>query len=194
MSIQQLLQGKKVMIELRFHGRGGQGAVTSAEILATVAIDEGKYAQAFPSFGPERRGAPVIAFARIDEKQIRDRTAIKEPHVVVVLDPTIMRIVKVAGGLKHDGHLVVNTAKSPSEIAKLTSFEGKLTTVNANEIALKEIGRAITNMVMLGALVKATGLVKAQNVESLIEKRFGPVLGGRNIKAFRRAIDEATIT
>ena len=182
------------MIELRFHGRGGQGAVTSAEILATVAIDEGKYAQAFPSFGPERRGAPVIAFARIDEKQIRDRTAIRKPDVVMVLDPTIMKIVKVAEGLKKDGWLVVNTSRTPAQVAKLTGFGGRLATVDANAIALEEIGRAITNMVMLGTLVRATSMVKAGGVERVIEERFGPVLGGRNIQAFRRAVDEAIIS
>lgn len=182
------------MIELRFHGRGGQGAVTSAEIVATVAIDEGKYAQAFPSFGPERRGAPVIAFARIDEMQIRDRTAIKTPDVVMVLDPTIMRIVNVAAGLKKNGFLVVNTSKDPANIRKATGFEGQLATVNATGIAMKEIGRAITNMVMLGALIKATGMIEPEGVERIIEKRFGPVVGGKNIKAFRRALKESLVT
>lgn len=180
------------MIELRFHGRGGQGAVTSAEILATVAINEGKYAQAFPSFGPERRGAPVIAFARIADRQIRDRTAISAPDVVMVLDPTIMKIVNVASGLKPKGHLVVNTSKTAKLIKKLTGFGGRLTMVNANAIALEEVGRAITNMVMLGALCRATAMVEPKNIEAIIEQRFGPILGGRNIKAFRRAMDECT--
>jgi len=182
------------MIELRFHGRGGQGAVTSAEIVATVAIGQGKHAQAFPSFGPERRGAPVIAFARIDDRQIRDRTAIQEPDVVMVLDPTIMRIVKVAAGLKPDGILVVNTSKTTDAIRKSTGFKGRMATVNANAIALEEIGRAITNMVMLGALIKATKMIESSGVEKIIEKRFGPVVGGRNIKAFRRALTEAKVT
>jgi pyruvate ferredoxin oxidoreductase gamma subunit len=180
------------MIELRFHGRGGQGAVTSAEILATVAIDEGRCAQAFPSFGPERRGAPVVAFARIHDEQIRDRTAIERPDVVMVLDPTIMKLVKVASGLDPGGNLVVNTSKGEREVNRITGFTGRITTVNANVIALEEIGRAITNMVMLGALVKATGIVEPGNVEALIEKRFGPVLGGRNVKAFRRSMVECT--
>ncbi len=182
------------MIELRFHGRGGQGAVTSAEIVATVAIDEGKHAQAFPSFGPERRGAPVIAFARIDETQIRDRTAIRNPDVVMVLDPTIMRIVDVTAGLKSDGFLVVNTSKDPAAIRKNTGFRGQLATVNANAIAIDEIGRAITNMVMLGALIKATEMIQPKGVETIIERRFGPVVGGRNVKAFRRALTEALVT
>jgi len=171
------------MIELRFHGRGGQGAVTSAEIVATVAIDEGKYAQAFPSFGPERRGAPVIAFARIDEKQIRDRTAIQSPDVVMVLDPTIMRIVKVAAGLKPDGILVVNTSKAPDTIRKNTGFKGQMATVNATAIAMDEIGRAITNMVL-----------RPEGVQTVIEQRFGPMVGGRNIKAFHRALSETLVT
>jgi pyruvate ferredoxin oxidoreductase gamma subunit len=182
------------MIELRFHGRGGQGAVTSAEIVATVAIDQGKYAQAFPSFGPERRGAPVIAFARIDENQIRDRTAIQSPDVVMVLDPTIMRIVKVAAGLKPGGTLVVNTSKDPATVRKNTGFEGQMATVNATAIAMDEIGRAITNMVMVGALIKATDLIEPGGVETIIERRFGPMVGGKNIKAFRRALTEARVT
>ncbi len=181
------------MIELRFHGRGGQGAVTSAEILATAAIDEGKFAQAFPSFGPERRGAPVIAFARIDESQIRDRTAIQQPDVVMVLDPTIMKIVKVTTGIKPTGMLVVNTSRGRAAIAELTGFTGKLATVDATAIAMAEIGRAITNMVLLGSLVKAAALVEAGTVEAIIDRRFGPMLGKRNIRAFRRAMEETDL-
>jgi pyruvate ferredoxin oxidoreductase gamma subunit len=181
------------MIELRFHGRGGQGAVTSAEILAITAIDEGKFAQAFPSFGPERRGAPVIAFARIDDRQIRDRTAIQKPDVVMVLDPTIMKIVKVAAGLKPGGTLVANTSKGLDALAKTTGFGGKLAAVDATAIATEEIGRPITNMVLVGALIRATGIVEAAGVEAIILDRFGPLLGKRNIKAFRRAMEETLI-
>ncbi len=181
------------MMEFRFHGRGGQGAVTSAEMLATAAIEEGKFAQAFPSFGPERRGAPVIAFARISDSQILDRTAIQQPDVVMVLDPTIMRIVKVAAGLKDGGWLVVNSGKTPREVAGLTGWKGRIATVNGNAIALAEIGQAITNMVMLGALVKSLGIVGAGTIERLIEKRFGPVLGAKNLEAFRRAAGETTV-
>src|SRR5512136_555458 len=101
------------MLEIRFHGRGGQGAVTSAEILALAAIEEGRYAQAFPSFGPERRGAPVVAFCRISEASIRIRANIYEPDLVVVLDASLLKVVNVAAGLKPDGILVTNTRLTP---------------------------------------------------------------------------------
>jgi len=182
------------MIELRFHGRGGQGAVTSAEILATAAISEGKFAQAFPSFGPERRGAPVIAFARIADRQIRDRTAIQAPDVVMVLDPTIMKIVPVTSGISPEGWLVVNTAKEPSQVAEMLGYEGRMASVDATAIAVEEIKRPITNLVMLGSLVRATQMVVPDEVEELVLKRFGPVLGQRNIKAFRRAIEETRLS
>jgi pyruvate ferredoxin oxidoreductase gamma subunit len=167
--------------------------VTSAEILATAAIDEGQFAQAFPSFGPERRGAPVIAFARIDTRQIRDRTAIRRPDVVMVLDPTIMKIVDVTTGLGEDGVLVVNTTKDLEAITEITGHRGKLAIVDATAIAMKEIGRAITNMVLLGSLVRATEVVAPEKVEAIIEDRFGPMLGKRNIKAFRTALTETVV-
>ena len=104
------------MLEIRFHGRGGQGAVTSAELLALSAINEGKYGQAFPSFGPERRGAPVVAFCRVDERQIKIRSEIYHPDLVLVLDPSILRIVNVTAGLKEDGILITNTKYSTGEL------------------------------------------------------------------------------
>ncbi|MBW2278866.1 MAG: 2-oxoacid:acceptor oxidoreductase family protein, partial [Deltaproteobacteria bacterium] len=148
------------MLELRFHGRGGQGAVTSAELLALAAIAQGKFAQAFPSFGPERRGAPVIAYARIDEKQIRNRTAVTTPNAVLVLDPSLLSIVNTSDGLAGNGFQVVNSTKTAAELKDEYGLAGKLAVVNANHIAIEEIGRAITNTTLLGALVKATGLVE----------------------------------
>ena len=106
------------MIEIRLHGRGGQGAVTSAELLALAAINQGKYAQAFPSFGPERRGAPVVAFCRIDDKPIKIRANIYHPDIVLVLDPSILRLINVTAGLKEDGILVANTKYSGEELRK----------------------------------------------------------------------------
>lgn len=104
------------MIEIRFHGRGGQGAVTSAELLALAAIEEGKYAQAFPSFGPERRGAPVLAFCRISDEPIKIRANIYEPDIVVVLDASLLKIVNVASGLKPEGILVTTSNNSPEKV------------------------------------------------------------------------------
>ena len=181
------------MIEIRFHGRGGQGAVTSAEIVAISAIGSGKFAQAFPSFGPERRGAPVVAFARISETKIRDRTAILSPDVVIVLDPALMKMVKVADGLKDDGVLVVNTSKGEKVTRELTGFGGRLALVNANKISMEVIGRAITNMVMLGAFVASTGHLDAKTLEERIQERFGGMLAQRNIEAMQRAVKETKI-
>ncbi|MFH0813576.1 MAG: pyruvate ferredoxin oxidoreductase subunit gamma [Pseudomonadota bacterium] len=180
------------MIEIRLHGRGGQGAVTSAELLALAAIKEGKYAQAFPSFGPERRGAPVVAFCRIDDKPIRIRANIYKPDLVLVLDASILRLINVTSGLKEDGILVANTKYSGEEIRKELGIRHSLATVNANKIAMEELGLLITNTAMLGSLLKAREVV---NVESLIDplkKRFGRI-AEKNIRAFQRAYEETTV-
>src|SRR5512142_2733974 len=114
------------MIEIRFHGRGGQGAVTSAELTALAAIGEGKYAQAFPSFGPERRGAPVMAFVRVSDTPIRTREKVYEPDIVVVLDPSLLQIVNVEAGLKSSGMVILNTKKSVEEVRKDTGIKSRL--------------------------------------------------------------------
>ncbi|MCK9276201.1 MAG: pyruvate ferredoxin oxidoreductase subunit gamma [Syntrophales bacterium] len=180
------------MVEIRWHGRGGQGAVTSVEMLALAAIEEGKFAQGFPSFGPERRGAPVVAFNRIDNKQIKVRSGIYKPDVVVVLDPSLIGLVNVTDGLKDDGILVVNTTKSPDEVKKEMKFPGLVATVDAAKIAREELGVPITNTTMLGAVMKATHLVKMESAESPLKERFGR-LAPRNIKAMARAYDELKI-
>src|SRR5512139_4232324 len=124
------------MIEIRWHGRGGQGAVTAAELLAHAAINQGKYAQAFPSFGPERRGAPVQAFNRVDTKEpVRLRVDITEPDFVVVLDPNLLRQVKVTAGLREGGIVIVNTRKTADEIKKEFNITYQVATVNASRIA-----------------------------------------------------------
>ena len=181
------------MVEIRFHGRGGQGAVTSAEILAISAINSGKYAQAFPSFGPERRGAPVIAFSRISDEKILNRTKIYEPDIVVVLDSSIMNIVNVLEGLKENGIIVVNTGKSPDELKK--EFErDDLTvgTVNATKIALDTIGRPITNIVMLGALLKVKPLIELDSIFEPLKERFGKI-ADKNIEASKLAYNQVKI-
>ena len=180
------------MFEFRFHGRGGQGAVTSAELLALAAITGGKHAQAFPSFGPERRGAPVVANARIDEARIRNRTAVTSPNVVVVLDPSILRIVDTSNGLTDDGVHVINTRRDAAQLREQLELAGRVCTVNANRIAAEEIGRVITNTTMLGALVRATGAVEKGRLIDQIKDRFGRIAEG-NINAFERAFDECVI-
>jgi pyruvate ferredoxin oxidoreductase gamma subunit len=181
------------MIEIRWHGRGGQGAVTSVETLALAAIGEGRYAQGFPSFGPERRGAPVAAFNRIDDRKIRVRSGIYNPDVVIVLDASLMGLVNVTDGLKNDGTLIVNTAKSPEEVKKDTGFKGTVATVDASRIAREELGVPITNTTMIGAVVKATGVVKIGSVKEPLKHRFGR-LAQRNINAMERAHKELKIT
>ncbi len=177
------------MIEIRWHGRGGQGAVTSVELLALAAIEEGKYAQGFPSFGPERRGAPVAAFNRVDDKQIKVRSGIYHPDVVIVLDEGLMGLVNVAEGLKPDGTLIICTAKSRKEVEKSVSYNGRVGIVNGLAIARKELGVTIVNTTMLGALIKATNVVKLESMRAPVEHRFGR-LAQKNLTAMQRAYDE----
>ncbi len=180
------------MIEIRFHGRGGQGAVTSAELLALAAINQGKYAQAFPSFGPERRGAPVVAFCRIDDKPIRLRTNIYQPNVVLVLDPSILRLVNVTAGLKPDGVLVTNTKYSCEEIKAELDISHQTATVNATQIAMEELGLPITNTTMLGALLAAQEIYSPDHLIEPLKKRFGRI-AEKNINAFQRAYKETEV-
>ena len=180
-------------IEIRWHGRGGQGGVTSAELIAQAAISEDKYAQAFPSFGPERRGAPVQAFDRIySEEPVRIRAEVIEPDVVVVLDPGLLPIVKVDSGLKDDGTVIINTKKTAAQIRDEFGIKGKLAIVNATLIAREELGVPIVNTTMLGALIKVIGIVKMESAHAPIMKRFGR-LGERNIKAMQRAYKETVM-
>lgn len=181
------------LIEIRWHGRGGQGAVTSAELLAQAAISEGKYAQAFPSFGPERRGAPVLAFVRISgRKPIRVRAEITKPDVVVVLDPGLLRIVDFTSGLKKDGIVVINTIKSAEQIRQELKIGSAIATVNATKIARELLGVPITNTTMVGAVIKATGAVKLESLHEPLKNRFGR-LAEKNIGAMKRAYDETVI-
>lgn len=180
------------MIEIRWHGRGGQGAVTSVEMMALAAIEAGKYAQGFPAFGPERRGAPVMAFNRISDKPIKIRSGIYQPDVVVVLDPSLIGLVPVTDGLKPGGILIVNTAKPADEIRKKLNYKGKLFTVDATHIAREELGVPITNTTMLGAVLKATGVLGLNSLKSPLEHRFGRV-AGKNMSAMKRAFSELRI-
>ena len=184
---------KSGLIEIRWHGRGGQGGVTSAELVALAAISEGKYAQAFPSFGPERRGAPVLAFVRIDsEKPIKIRAGIIQPDVVVVLDPSLLRITDVMAGLKEGGTVVINTQKTAGEIRSEFGIGGRLATVNATKIARELLGVPIVNTAMTGAMLKATGVIRLDSMKEPLEKRFGR-LAERNIKAMEKAYEETVV-
>jgi len=180
------------MIEIRFHGRGGQGVVTSAELLALAAIGEGKYAQAFPSFGPERRGAPVVAFCRISDEPIRIRANIYEPDIVVVLDHTLLKIVNVAAGLKPTGTLITPSKDFPEKVREILGIKNRLAVVDAVKIATEVLGVPITNTTMLGSLVKATGVVKRESFVPPLKERFGRI-AEKNISAFERAYQETIL-
>jgi len=180
------------MIEMRFHGRGGQGAVTSAELVAQAAIDTGKYATAFPSFGPERRGAPVVAFARVDDKPVRIRSKVYNPDVVIVLDPSLVEISNPVEGLHEKGILIINSTQDPATIRKRLSYSGRLAVVDASLIAKEVIGLPITNTTMIGALVKGANLLSVDALKEPFKRRFGKI-ASRNIEAMRRAWEETKI-
>ena len=181
------------LTEIRWHGRGGQGAVTSTELLAQAAISEGKYAQAFPSFGPERRGAPVLAFVRIsNEKPVKIRAEITQPDIVVVLDPGLLGIMNVASGLKDNGLMVINTKKQAEQIKQEFGLDCTLATVDATKIARETLGVPIVNTTMVGALLKAAEVVKMESLIEPLTHRFGR-LAERNINAMKKAYDEALV-
>jgi pyruvate ferredoxin oxidoreductase gamma subunit len=186
------LASPEKVIEIRWHGRGGQGAVTSAEMLALAAISEGKYAQAFPSFGPERRGAPVQAFVRVAGQQIRVRSSITEPDVVVVLDPGLLKIVDVTSGLKSGGIVVINTTKTAQQIRDEFKIKARLATVGATKIAQEVLGVPITNTTMIGAMLRARDIVKIESLSDPLKQRFGR-LGDRNIESMKRAYAETIV-
>jgi pyruvate ferredoxin oxidoreductase gamma subunit len=181
------------LVEIRWHGRGGQGAVTSAELLAQAAIIEGKYAQAFPSFGPERRGAPVVAFVRISNNQsLRIRGEVTQPDLVVVLDPGLLKVVDVTAGLKGNGVVVVNTKKQAEQIRREFGISSAIATVDATSIAREILGVSITNTTMIGAVIKVGGVVELDSLVEPLRRRFGR-LAERNSEVMRRAFDETIV-
>ncbi len=180
------------MLEIRWHGRGGQGAVTAAEILATAVIKENRYAQAFAAFGPERRGAPVLAFTRISDSEILLRSQIYEPDVIVVLDKNLCTMEGVGDGLKDRGTVVLNTSHPPANFVDTFPQAGKIATVNATKIALETLGSPITNTAILGALVKVTGIVKIDTLDDIFKERF-KIYADKNVNMARRAYKEVTI-
>ena len=175
------------MFQIRIHGRGGQGVVTAAEILSVAAFLEDKHAQAFPSFGSERMGAPVVAFCRIDDKEIRLREPILEPDALIVQDPTLFKAIDVFQGLRPQGFLLVNTNKSfedlhiAAQAAKIPA--GQARAVNAIELALKHVGRPVPNAALLGAFAALTGVVKLTSVTEAIRRAFPGKIGEANVAA-----------
>jgi len=184
------------MVEIRWHARGGQGAVTASKILASAAIEEGKYAQSAPDYGAERSGAPLRAFNRISDTPITLHCLVLNPDVVIVVDPTLLDAVDFLEGTGEDAVLIINTDKTPEEIKeKYPLGNRKVYTVDATKIAMEELKRPLMNVPMLGALVKALkGPVTLESVEKNVREAFGKKVSeevlNANIRALRRAYEE----
>jgi pyruvate ferredoxin oxidoreductase gamma subunit len=181
------------MFQVRIHGRGGQGVVTAAELLSVAAFLEGKHAQAFPSFGSERTGAPVISFCRIDDKEIRLREPILEPDALIVQDPTLFKAIDVFQGLKPHGYLLVNTNQSLDALQLAPVVErlpaGHVRAVPASELATRHIGRPVPNAALLGAFAALTGIIHFASVATAIREAFPGQLGDANVAAAQGAYD-----
>ena len=176
------------MIEIRWHGRGGQGAVTASQLLAKACVNQGMYAQAFAMYGPERRGSPVVAFTRIDNETIEIRANIYEPDIVVVFDTLLMDVVDVTAGLKTRKTIILNTNSSPEELKQdFPNFN--ISTIDATQIALDTLGVPITNTVMLGSLIKTSGIVNLDNIIEVVLERFDK----KNVQAVKEAYEKTKI-
>ena len=170
------------MFQVRIHGRGGQGVVTAAELLSVAAFREGRHAQAFPSFGSERTGAPVVAFCRIDDRPIRLREPVMSPDAVIIQDPTLLHQVDVFGGLSPDGYIVINTSKTFEELGLGEFISGfrreRLCTVPATELALKHIGRAVPNAALLAGFAAISSRISLDAVSAAIGREISGKGGG----------------
>ena len=178
------------MIEIRIYGRGGQGGVTASRLLADAAYIDGKFSQAIPMYGTERRGAPLTCFVRLDDVRVRERELVHEPDIVVVLDPLLSTEQSVAEGLKKDGLLILNSGKPPEQSKIGGDF--RIATVDATTIALETLKRPITNTAILGAFSKVSGFPKMESIEKAILKRFPGRIGEMNIAAIRRSYKEVS--
>ena len=184
------------LTEVRWHGRGGQGGKTASILLGKVASKSGKNIQAFPEYGPERMGAPVLAYNRISEEKITLHCQVTEPSIVSVLDPTLLDVVDVTKGVPEDGTIIVNTKEDAKTIKEKLGFEGDVWTVDAYGVAEKEIGRPFPNTPMLGALMKATGLIDfdkfLDGIKTELDKKFAhkPEVIDKNLAAIKLAYQE----
>ena len=181
------------MLQVRFHGRGGQGVVTAAEMLSIAAFEQGRHALAFPSFGSERTGAPVVAFCRIDDQEIRLREPILEPDALIIQDPTLLHQVDVFQGLKPDGYVLINSTRSfddlgVGDITQRFRHE-RLTHVPATEIAMKHLGRPVANAVLLGGFAALSGLITLDAVADSIRDKFSGKVAEGNVAAAAEAYD-----
>jgi pyruvate ferredoxin oxidoreductase gamma subunit len=179
------------MYQVRIHGRGGQGVVSGAEMLSVAAFDEGRHAQAFPSFGSERMGAPVTAFCRIDDREVRLREPVSEPDALIIQDPTLLHQVDLFNGLRTAGCILINSTRSIEELG-LGEFARdfhhyRLCTVPASELAVKHIGRPLPNAALLGGFAAITGQIKLDSVLTAIRDKFPPAIAAANVAAASEA-------
>ncbi len=183
------------MFQVRIHGRGGQGVVSAAEMLSVAAFEEGKHSQAVPSFGSERMGAPVVAYVRIDDKEIELREPVLEPDLLIVQDPTLFSAIDVFAGLRNDGYLLVNTAKSMDELGISEAAEqlpeGNIAAVPATELAMLHLKRPTPNTVLLGAFTAMSDVVQINSVFKAIARKFPGKVGEMNIAAAQAAYEAA---
>jgi pyruvate ferredoxin oxidoreductase gamma subunit len=178
------------MIEIRWHGRGGQGIVSVSRLLAEAALLDKKYVQSFPEFGPERAGAPVRGFTRISEEPISIHSQIYNPNVIVIVDPTLLGT-NVTSGIIKNGAIIANTDRGPDELKKILSVsDARIYSVNARRIALDVLGRPIYNTAMLGALLKVAPIASFESIAEVVKARFPGTLGEKNVEAIKRAYEE----
>ena len=179
------------MFQVRIHGRGGQGVVTAAELLAQAAFDEGRHAQAFPSFGSERTGAPVVAFCRIADNAIRVREPVMTPDALIVQDETLLRAIDVFNGLSPNGYVLINSTKTFTELglAQYSPSAQRFITVPATQLAMEHLGRPVPNAVLLGAFAALTKIVSLKAVTDAINERFNAKLAVGNCSAASAAYE-----
>ncbi len=184
------------VFQVRIHGRGGQGVVTAAEMLSIAAFREGRHAQAFPSFGSERTGAPVVAYCRIDDREIRLREPILQPDALIIQDPTLLHQVDVFGGLAPDGYILINTTRTFEALGLGEFMRGfhaeHLCTVNATELALKHVGRPVPNAALLGGFAAVTGRISLPSVVAAIRDKFRGRIAEANVAAASEAFEFVT--
>jgi pyruvate ferredoxin oxidoreductase gamma subunit len=181
------------MFQVRIHGRGGQGVVTAAEMLSIAAFLQGSHAQAFPSFGSERTGAPVVSFCRISDREIRLREPVMEPDAIIIQDPTLLHQVDVFSGLKQDGYVLINTSRSFEQLGISEISQGRISermcTVPANELAIKFVGRPMPNAVLLGGFAALSGRLQLDSVAAAVREKFAGKVADGNIAAATAAYD-----
>ncbi len=190
----------KDIVEIRWHGRGGQGAKTASLLLADAAFNTGKYVQGFPEYGPERMGAPITAYNRISAERSTVHSNIYEPDYVVVVDETLLSAVDVTAGLKKEGAIVINSSKSPAELRPLLKgYEGKVCTIDAGKISEEELGKNFPNTPMLAAIVKVSGVIGLEefikDMEGSFKHKFAskPQVIEGNMRALKRSLEEVQV-